>query len=97
MVSVAWSLRCFLVEWYRAETLGVAVEDFTAVLDDCAASLSADDRRVQLLTVLVVPADEVTFGVFAATSADLVASVCDRAGIPAQRLSAAIDTRIPHP
>lgn len=90
-------MSCYLAEWYRAALVGEAVDDLTAVLDDCAASLSAGDGRVRLLTVLAVPADEVLFGVFAATSADLVAETCVRAGLPAQRLSAAIDARIPHP
>lgn len=96
MVSVASPLRCYLVEWYRADLVSDTVDHFSAVLDDCAASISTGDGRVQLMTVLGVPADEVLFGVFVATSADLVASACRHAGIPAQRLSAAIGARIPH-
>jgi hypothetical protein len=96
MASVVSPLRCYLVEWYRAALVGETVDHFTAVLDDCAASISAGGGRVQLLTVLAVPADEVLFGVFAATSEDLVARACLQAGIPAQRLSDAIDARIAH-
>jgi hypothetical protein len=90
-------LRCYLVEWYRAALVGEAMDQFTAVLDQCAASIPRGDGLVQLLTVLTVPADEVIFGVFVATSPDLVATVCVQAGVPAQRLSAAVDARIPHP
>jgi hypothetical protein len=97
MVSIASPLRCYLVEWYRSELVGDTVDYFTAVLDDCAASLSSESTRVKLMSMLAVPADDVLFGVFAATSAELVASTCARAGIPAQRLSAAIDARIPEP
>ena len=96
MGSVASPMRCYLVEWYRAELVGDTVEQVTAALDDSAASISAGGGRVQLMTVLGVPADEVLFGVFAATSPDLVARACAQAGLPAQRLSAAIDARIPH-
>ena len=97
MATVVSPLRCYLAEWYRATAEEEAVDHFTASLCDCAASLSGGGRRIQLLTVLAVPADEVIFGVFAATSADLVATACLQAGVPAQRLSAAIDARIRQP
>jgi len=97
VASVVSPLRCYLVEWYRAALVGETVDRFTAVLHNCAAVISAGGGNVQLLTVLAVPADEVIFGVFAATSPDLVARACVQAGIPAQRLSAAIDARIPQP
>ena len=44
--------------------------------------------------MLAVPTDEVVFGVFAAGTADVVAQTCRQAGVPAQRLTAAIDARI---
>lgn len=40
---------------------------------------------------LAVPTDEVVFGVFDAESAELVALTCQRAGHPAERLSAVVD------
>ena len=94
MSSTVPHLSCFLVEWYHPE-LGAEPLDTAAALDDCAASLSAEGSPVQLLTMLAVPTDEVAFGVFAAGSADLVAAVCDRAGVPARRLSAATAARAP--
>jgi hypothetical protein len=45
------------------------------------------------MAMLVVPTDEVVFGIFVAGSADVVAKVCHQAGIPAQRLTAAFDAR----
>jgi len=96
MATVVSPLRCYLVEWYRSAIVGETVGNFTAVLDDCAASISAGGDHVRLLTVLAVPADEVLFGVFAASSADLVARTCLKAGVPVQRLSDAIDARIAH-
>jgi hypothetical protein len=44
--------------------------------------------------MLAVPADEVVFGVFDATSAQIVAGACLRADIPAERLTAAVDAHI---
>jgi hypothetical protein len=43
--------------------------------------------------VLSVPTDETLFGVFAADSAPIVAQACQRAGMPAQRLTGAVDAR----
>jgi hypothetical protein len=43
--------------------------------------------------MLAVPSDEVIFGVFTADSPDLVTVTCQRAGIPAQRLTAVVGTR----
>jgi hypothetical protein len=42
------------------------------------------------LVALLVPDDQLMFGVFAADSSDVVAQVCTAAGLPAQRLSRAI-------
>ena len=44
-----------------------------------------------LLNLLAVPTDEVLFAVFTAGSASIVAQTCDRAGIPAQRVTTATE------
>lgn len=49
---------------------------------------------MQLLMTLAVPADEVMFSVFAAESAQTVFQACQRAGFPAERLTAAGEARI---
>jgi hypothetical protein len=49
---------------------------------------------VRLLMTLAVPTDEVLYGVFAAHSANTVSETCRRAGIPAERLTKAVDARI---
>ena len=85
---------CFLVEWYRPGLTEEAVDDTAATLDRCAAALSAAGTPVQLLVTIAAPADEILFGVFAAGSAHTVAAVCQRAGIAAQRVTAAVGTRI---
>jgi hypothetical protein len=82
---------CYLVEWYRpsvtTESLGVTA----ARLNACAASVSALGPPVRLLTMLAVPSDEVLFGIFTADSASAVTQTCDRAGLPAHRITTATD------
>ena len=46
----------------------------------------------KVLMALSVPADDVIFCVFEAKSRDVVAEACDRAGLPAERVSAAVAT-----
>jgi hypothetical protein len=84
-------LPCYLVEWYRPDLTEEQLDDTAATLEECAASMSAEGSPVQLLMTLSVPTDEVIFGVFAAGSALIVAQACERGGIPAQRLTAAVD------
>jgi hypothetical protein len=87
-------LPCYLVEWYSPQLVGELLGRTAATLDESAASMSAAGTPVQLLTMLSVPADEVLFAVFVADSAPIVAQTCERAGIPAQRLTPAFDAHI---
>jgi len=88
------SPSCFLVEWYPPDLTEELLDHTAATLERCAASMSAEGSPVQLLMTLAVPTDEVVFGVFAACSARIVAEACQRAGIPAQRLSVARTARV---
>ena len=63
--------------------------EITVKLAECAAVMSAAGSPVQLLVTLSVPKDEFGFGVFAARSAHIVMRTCQRAGIPAQRITPA--------
>ena len=85
---------CYLVEWYRSAVNEEILGETAARLNECAASMSAGDSPVQLLTMLAVPTDEVLFGVFTASSATAVTQICERAGIPAQRVTTATDLDI---
>jgi len=76
---------CYLVEWYRPALRNTQLELAISEIAACAAG-----ARVHLLAVVMVPADEVIFGVFAANSEDDVAETCRRAGMTAQRVTAAI-------
>ncbi|BDX34655.1 hypothetical protein TUM20985_52020 [Mycobacterium antarcticum] len=97
MSSHATSVPCYLVEWYDPRMATEPIEHTAARLDDYAVSMSTPDSTVRLLTVLAVPADDVCFGVFTAASADLVAETCQRAGLPAQRLTPAVDAHFGTP
>ena len=84
----------FLVEWYRPDVGGAAFDRGIARLIECAASsAAAGEAPVQVLVTFAVPCDEVAFAVFDASTAEAVAKVCDQAGIPAQRLTPAVDAR----
>jgi hypothetical protein len=85
------AVPCYLVEWYRPAVIEEPLDETAARLNASAASMSSSDSPVQLLTMLAVPADEVLFGVFTASSANVVTQTCDRAGIPAQRVTTATD------
>ena len=43
---------CDLVEWYHPELGAEPLDHTDAALDDCAASMTTDGCRVQLLTML---------------------------------------------
>jgi hypothetical protein len=49
---------------------------------------------VELLPVLAVPVDEVLFGIFSAERASLVAQTCERAEMPAQRVTPAAEIHL---
>ena len=83
-----------LAEWYLPELTEQSVDEMVARLDVAAAALSGEGTPVRLLLTLSVPKDEVLYGLFGADSLDLVSRTCDRAGLPHQRLSGDVGTRI---
>jgi hypothetical protein len=85
------SSPCYLVEWYRPARAGAQLDDATARIKACVASMRAGGAHVGLVAIVAVPADDVIFGVFAATSESDVAETCRKAGMTAQRVTAAID------
>lgn len=86
---------CFLVEWYRPELTAPSLDRDAATLRECAQSMSAQGRAVQLLSLLAVPDDETVFAVFVADSASVVAQTCEQARKPARRLTAATSLTFP--
>ena len=75
------------MEWYHSTVTEEPLDDTAARLNECAVLMSAQGSPVRLLNLLGVPTDEVLFAVFTAGSASIVAQTCDRAGIPAQRVT----------
>jgi hypothetical protein len=90
----AFDAAYYLAEWYLPELTERSVDDIVAKLDIAATAISDEGRPVVLLVTLAVPTDEVLYGVFDANSPEVVTLACDRAGVPHQRLSPHVDTRI---
>jgi len=86
----------YLAEWYLPELTAESVDDVVAKLDAAAVLVSSEGTPVQLVVTLAVPTDEVLYGVFGAGSSDIVSKTCLQAGVPHQRLSADVGTRIRH-
>jgi hypothetical protein len=84
----------YLAEWYLSELTERSVDDIVAKLDVAAITVTDEGTPVRLVVTLAVPTDEVLYGVFGAQSPDIVTATCTRAGVPHQRLSAHVGTRI---
>jgi hypothetical protein len=82
-------VSCYLIEWYRSGLTAEPFDEIAVKLAERAASMSAEGSPVQLLLIIAVPNDEFAFAVFAACSAHVVTQTCQRAGIPAQRVTPA--------
>jgi hypothetical protein len=87
-------LAYYLAEWYLPELTDKSVDDMVARLDAAAISVSSEGAPVRLLVTLAVPTDEVLYGVFGARSPDIVSKTCVQAGVPHQRLSGGVGTKI---
>jgi hypothetical protein len=94
MCTVRSQLGCVLAEWYRPEVSEQPVDDIAARLDAGVTMMCAEGTPVRLLATVLVPTDEVLYGLFAAKSLETVIQLCDRAGIPAERLTDGVDARI---
>ena len=95
-MDAADDLAYYLAEWYLPEMTDTSVDDVVARLDAAAAAVSTEGTPVRLVVTLSVPTDEVLYGVFGAHSPDVVSKTCLMAGLPHQRLSGDVGTRIRH-
>jgi hypothetical protein len=84
----------YLAEWYLPELTEKSVDDMVAKLDAAAILVTGEGTPVRLIVTLAVPTDEVLYGVFGARSSDIVSKTCLQAGVPHQRLSGDVGTRI---
>jgi hypothetical protein len=87
-------LAYYLAEWYLPEMTDTSVDDVVTRLDAAAVTVSGEGTPVRLVVTLSVPTDEVLYGVFGAHSPDIVSKTCLMAGVPHQRLSGHVSTRI---
>ncbi|MDY6999440.1 MAG: hypothetical protein SW019_22845 [Actinomycetota bacterium] len=79
----------FLAEWYAPDCAEGGVQHILGLLRAAFASHTGV-VTVRLALILAVPADEVLFGVFEASSIEAVAAHCARAGLPPIRINAAV-------
>jgi hypothetical protein len=82
-----------LAEWYRSDLTDASVADMVAILESATATGDTGEP-VRLILSMAVPSDEVLYVVFDAASTAAVVEVCERAGLPPQRVTADVDTRI---
>jgi hypothetical protein len=95
-MDAADDLAYYLAEWYLPEMTDTSVDGVVAKLDAAAVTVSGEGTPVRLVVTLAVPTDEVLYGVFGAHSPDIVSKTCLMAGVPHQRLSGHVGTRIRH-
>ena len=93
-MDVADDVAYYLAEWYLPELTEESVDDVVAKLDAAAMSVSSEGAPIRLLVTLAVPTDEVLYGVFGARSPEIVSRTCLQAGVPYQRLSGDVGTKI---
>lgn len=91
MFNTALGDSCFLVEWYRPEVTAQPLDEAVAKLDASTAAIRAEGSAVRLLMALTARSDQVLYSVFAASSPDTVRQACERAGFPAERVTAGIE------
>lgn len=92
--NTAAHLPCYLVEWYGPELTARPLDETVAKLAAGAVAMRAEGSAVRLLMALTAHTDQVLYSLFAAASPDTVMRVCERAGFPAERLTAGIDARL---
>jgi len=95
-MDAAGSLAYHLAEWYLPELTDQAVDDVVARLDAAATTVTDEGTPVRLVVTLAVPTDEVLYGLFGAHTPATVSRTCLQAGLPHQRLSSHVGTRIRH-
>ena len=93
LMDTADDLAYYLAEWYLPEMTATSVDEMVAKLDAAAVAVSTEGTPVRLVVTLSVPTDEVLYGVFGATSPDIVSRTCTQAGIPFQRISGDVGAR----
>jgi uncharacterized spore protein YtfJ len=92
MGSPALRVQCYLAEWYRSDLVEDQFSTALGALRECVTTMTSEGTPVRVLHALTVPSDQVVFGVIAAGSEAIAAELCRRAGVPAERMTAAVST-----
>jgi hypothetical protein len=82
---------CYLVEWYRRDVTARPLDETVAKLDASIEAIRAEGSAVRLLMAMTARADQVVYGLFAASSPDTVRQACEQAGFPVERMTAGIE------
>ena len=90
MTKASNSGNVYLVEHYSPGLTVDGLGSWAARVRDTAVAMGSEGRAVRYLRSTIVPADEALLCVFEADSEELVREVYARAGVPFERLSAAI-------
>jgi hypothetical protein len=81
----------YLAEWYTPRLKGRAITDIASSLSRALAAMPQADVLPKLLYAIEIPAEGYAFGVFAADSESAVTQACEQAGLPAERVTAAVE------
>jgi Protein of unknown function (DUF4242) len=90
MTKASKSGNLYLVEQYSPGLTVDQLASWAARVRDMAIAMGSEGRAVHYLRSTIVPADEALLCVFEASSEELVREVYARAGLPFERLSAAL-------
>ncbi|BBX62698.1 hypothetical protein MSAS_18720 [Mycobacterium saskatchewanense] len=81
----------YLAEWYTPRLSVQRIGDIAERLRRTLAAMPGEPNAPQLLYAVEVPRDAYAFGVFAADSPEVVLHACQQAGLPADRVTAAVE------
>lgn len=81
----------YLAEWYTPHSLVRPISEIAQRLRESTATLPTEPGRPELLYALEIPQEAYAFGVFAADSSEAVTNACRDAGVPADRVTEAVE------
>lgn len=81
----------YLAEWYAPHSYVGPIADVAQRLRQSLAAMPTELSRPELLYAVEIPQDAYAFGVFVADSPEVVTHACLQAGVPADRVTAAVE------
>ena len=83
-------MGAFLAEGYMSSATADGLARDGARAATATSELSCDGGRVRYLGAVYLPADQASLMLFAAAAAEHVIRACQRAGLPCERVTAAV-------